>query len=61
MTEFIAYYLVACAVAAIVVSTVHERSPEKIVRHSIDFFLKIVGGIFIFSVLVHLLELYFIG
>ena len=61
MTEFVAFFLIACAVASVVVSTVHERSPERIVRHSLDFFLKIAGGIFIFSVIVYLLERFFIG
>ncbi len=61
MTKFVAYFLVVCAVAAVVVSMVHERSPEKIARHSLDFFLKIAGGIFIFSVFVYLLERFFIG
>jgi hypothetical protein len=60
MSEFAAYFVVASAVTAAVNSIAYGGQPRKIAWESLRFFLMIVLGILVFSVLVYCLELIFL-
>jgi len=56
LAEFILYFLIICAVTALVNSMIQEGRPRVILRHGLQFFLLIVVGILVFSVIAYLLE-----
>ncbi len=56
LANFIVYFLVVCAVTALVNSMIQEEKPGIILRNALHFFLLIVVGILVFSVIVYFLE-----
>lgn len=56
--EFLAYFLLTCAVVALACSLVRGADRKRVIHEATHFFLMMVIGILVFSAVVHALDVF---